>query len=229
MRLVEAVEVRARQAVGFALLEVRPQTDVPVGEGEDRLALGQPGQVQLGLADRPWFGREGTVLLGHQSSSRSERSDTTTLAPCSRNAPAYPASTPASASSKTAASSGVTSSARAPARKVSGAGFPFSPSRSATTPSMRASKNPSMPAATRTSLVLALDETTAQRRPESRAASRYRTEPSKTSTPSSRINRKTSSFLRLPSPRTVSAPDGSPDSPSGSSMPRAVRNERTPS
>src|SRR5829696_6251903 len=187
MRLVEAVEVRARQAVGFALLEVRPQTDVPVGEGEDRLALGQPGQVQLGLADRPWFGREGTVLLGHQSSSRSERSDTTTLAPCSRNAsacparstpttqakpPAHPASTPASASSKTAASLGVTSSARAPARKVSGAGFPFSPSRSTTTPSMRASKNPSMPAATSTSWVLALEDTTARRRLASRAASR---------------------------------------------------------
>src|ERR671920_2243761 len=33
MRLVEAVEVRARHAVGLALLEVRPQPDVPIGEG----------------------------------------------------------------------------------------------------------------------------------------------------------------------------------------------------
>src|ERR671921_461179 len=48
--------------------------------------------------------------------------------------PARPAATPASASSKTAALPGATPSARAPARKVSGAGFPFSLSRSATTP-----------------------------------------------------------------------------------------------
>jgi hypothetical protein len=45
MRLVEAVEVRARQAVRFTLFEVRPQTNVPIGEGKDRLALSQRGQV----------------------------------------------------------------------------------------------------------------------------------------------------------------------------------------
>ena len=37
--LVEAVQVRARQAVRLALIEVRPKPDVPVGEGEDRLAV----------------------------------------------------------------------------------------------------------------------------------------------------------------------------------------------
>src|SRR5215213_1267831 len=186
MRLVEAVEVRARQAVRLTLLKVRPQTDVSVGEGEDRLPLRQRGEVKLGLADHPRLRREGAGLT-HLSSSSSDRSDTTMLAPCSRNAsacparstpttqakpPARPASTPASASSKTAASPGVTPNACAPAKKVSGAGFPFSPSRWASTPSMRASKNPSMPAVTSTSLVLALDETTARRRPALRAASR---------------------------------------------------------
>src|SRR5215213_148480 len=172
MRLVEAVEVRARQTVRLALLEICPQPDVPVRESEDRLGLGQHGEIQLGLANHPRFGWEEAVL-DHRSPSSSERSETTMLAPCSRNAsacptrstpttqakpPARPASTPASASSKTAVSPGATSSARAPARKVSGAGFPFSPSRSATTPSMRASKNPSMPAATSTSQVLALED-----------------------------------------------------------------------
>src|SRR5215212_413961 len=69
------------------------------------------------------------------SSSSSERSDTTMLAPCSRNAsacptrstpttqakyPARPASTPASASSKTPASPGATPSARAVQEGVGG-------------------------------------------------------------------------------------------------------------
>ncbi len=58
--------------------------------------------------------------------------------------------------------------ARAASRKVSGAGLPCSPSSLATTPSTRASKRSSIPAATRISRQLALDETTARRSPASR-------------------------------------------------------------
>ena len=44
-RLVEAVEVRARDTVGLALLQVGPQPDVPVGQGEYRLALREHSEV----------------------------------------------------------------------------------------------------------------------------------------------------------------------------------------
>src|SRR5207248_640432 len=66
-------------------------------------------------------------------------------------------------------------------------------------------------------------------RPASRAARTYRTEPSKTWTPSRFSSARTSSFLRLPRPRTVSADGRSLGLPSGSRIPRAARNERTPS
>src|SRR2546421_373591 len=107
------------------------------------------------------------------------RSETTTSAPWRRSSqdcptrsrrmtqpkrPARPASTPARASSKTAASDGSTPSRRAAARNVSGKGFPASFSRSATTPSTTASKSLSRPVTSRTALVLADEETTARGR-----------------------------------------------------------------
>ncbi len=52
--------------------------------------------------------------------------------------------------------------------------------------------------------MLALDDTTAMPSPASRAAARYRREPSNTVTPSSRRVRWNSAFLRLPTPQTVS-------------------------
>ena len=181
---IEPVEVGPRQGVGLALVQVRPPAKVAVRKGEDRLRLGHHVQVQLGLPQAP--GLHGERLgLDHDWSSSSARSATTTSAPCffrasacpvrstpttKRNLPARPASTPASASSKTAASCGPSPSARAAARKVSGAGFPRRCSRPATTPSIRASNRSSMPTATRMSRQLALDDTTAERRPASRTA-----------------------------------------------------------
>ena len=137
--LVEAVQERAGRARRLALVEVRPQADVPVGEREDRLGLGQQVEIEFALGDRPRLDGEhvGVPIIARSSSS--SRSPTTTSAPCARSAsawpvrstpttqpkrPARPASTPASASSNTAACAGSAPSARAPARKVSGAGLP---------------------------------------------------------------------------------------------------------
>ena len=60
-KLVEAVEISSRQAVGLALVEVAPQADVAVGEGEDRLALAEDLEVQLGLANPPGVDGEATL------------------------------------------------------------------------------------------------------------------------------------------------------------------------
>ena len=77
--------------------------------------------------------------------------------------------------------------------------------------------------------MLALEETTTRRSPASRAASRYRREPSNTSTPSSRIRRSSAWFLRFPRPLTVSTSGTSPGSPSGRVTPRLARKSLTPS
>ena len=114
-------------------------------------------------------------------SSSSARSSTTIVAPCSRRASAWPTRSTPTTQAKLARAPGLDAgervlehrrllrarrpSARAPARYVSGAGFPFRCSRSATTPSIRASKSCSIPAATSTSRQLVLEETTARRRP----------------------------------------------------------------
>jgi phosphoglycolate phosphatase-like HAD superfamily hydrolase len=66
----------------------RESAQVPVGEGEDRLALGQHVQVQLLLAHGPRLGGVG-VVSDHDEIS-SARSCTTTSAPCSRRACAWP-------------------------------------------------------------------------------------------------------------------------------------------
>src|SRR5829696_1013461 len=110
--LVEAVQVRAGKPERLPLVEVRPQADVPVGEREHRLRLREHIEVERLLAHRPRRDLEGAVP-DHRSSS-SARSSTTTSAPCSKSAfawptrstpttmpksPARPASTPASASS----------------------------------------------------------------------------------------------------------------------------------
>ena len=51
--LVEAVEVGPGQSVRLALLEVPAEPDVPVGEGEERLAVGQYGEIEMGFAHAP--------------------------------------------------------------------------------------------------------------------------------------------------------------------------------
>ncbi len=84
--LVEAVEVGAREPERLALVEVAAQADVPVGEREHRLGVGEAVEVQLGLAQRPGLGREHRALA-HSSSSRSW---TTRSAPCSASASACP-------------------------------------------------------------------------------------------------------------------------------------------
>src|SRR5207253_1566775 len=153
LRLVERIQIRAGQARRLALVEVCAQADVSVRQREHRLGLSERVELQRGLAQRPWLDGERRVL-DHGACSSSDRSFTTTSAPWARSAPAWPtrstpttrpkfparpASTPASASSNTAASAGSAPSARAPARNVSGAGFPSRCSRSASTPSMIAS------------------------------------------------------------------------------------------
>ena len=57
-QLVERVEVGAGQAVRLALVQVAAQPDVPVGQREHRLGLGQQVQVETGLADLPRLDRE---------------------------------------------------------------------------------------------------------------------------------------------------------------------------
>jgi hypothetical protein len=52
-QLVERVQVRARQCVRLTLIQVRPQSDVAIGQREHRLRLGQPRQVQYGLTHLP--------------------------------------------------------------------------------------------------------------------------------------------------------------------------------
>ena len=71
--LVEPVQVGARQAVRLALVEVPAQADVPVGEREHRLGLGEQVEVELGLAQRPRLDRERRVL-DHGARSSSARS-----------------------------------------------------------------------------------------------------------------------------------------------------------
>ena len=82
--LVEGVQVGARQAVRLALVEVAAQPDVPVGQGEHRLGLGQQVEVELGLADLPRLDGEAlsSVIM---TASSSARSVTTTSAPLRRN------------------------------------------------------------------------------------------------------------------------------------------------
>src|SRR5215213_7340134 len=182
--LVERVQVRPRQAERLALVQVRAEPDMPVREREHRLRLCEHVEVEVRLAHRPRLDRE-RGMRDHLRSSSSARSETTMSAPRSRSAfacplrstpttkpnrPARAASTPASASSNTAASAGSTPSARAAARNVSGAGFPRSRSRSATTASIRTSNSSSIAAASITSRQFALEETTAVRSPASRTA-----------------------------------------------------------
>src|SRR4051794_35497272 len=116
--LVEAVEERPGRAGGLPLLEVAAQADVPVGQREQRLGLREQVEFELALDDRPRLDLE-DVAPDHGRVSSSARSCTTTSAPWRRSSsawpvrstpttqpklPARPASTPAWASSNTAAS-----------------------------------------------------------------------------------------------------------------------------
>src|ERR1700747_162710 len=183
--LVHGVEVGAGQPVRVSLVQVAAQPDVPVGQREDRLALGQQVQVQFLLDQPPGLGSV-RGLLDHLFPSRSsDRSLTTMSAPCALSSaawptrstpttraqwPAWPAATPPGASSKPTACAAGTPSASAAARNVSGAGLPRRPRSWATTPSILASNRSSIPAACRTWTVLALAETIAVRMPPARTA-----------------------------------------------------------
>src|SRR5690349_38497 len=150
-RLVERIEVGTGQPVGLALVEVAAQPDMAVGQREHRLRLRKQIEVERGLADAPRLDGEG--LFGdHRFGNNSARSATTTVAPLRRKASAWPtrstpttqpkfprlpASTPASASSKTAASAGFTPSNSPARRNESGAGLPSMCSSRIVTPSTR--------------------------------------------------------------------------------------------
>ena len=119
--LVDRVQVGAGEPVGLALVEVAAQADVTVGEREDRLALRDHVQVEGVLGEGPGFSavrlvRDHLSVFPSMPSGyrRSARSLTTTSAPCWRSAsacptrstpttspnlPAWPAATPARASS----------------------------------------------------------------------------------------------------------------------------------
>ncbi len=122
---VHGVEVGAGDLVRLALVEVRAPADVAVGQREDRLCLCELLHVEAGLANRPRLYGEARVSDQFISSARSL---TTMSAPCCLRAsacparstpttrpkrPALPASTPASASSYTAAFSAFVSSSSA--------------------------------------------------------------------------------------------------------------------
>src|SRR5690606_33438609 len=77
--LVVAAEVGARERERLALVEVAAQPDVAVGEGEDRLRLRQPAEVEALLGHAPRL--DGELLLDDHRSS-SPRSSTTRVAPC---------------------------------------------------------------------------------------------------------------------------------------------------
>src|SRR5262249_32648141 len=144
-------EVRAGKHVRLALVEVAAQADVPVRQREQRLALGQQVQVEMRLAQlpgvyrvrplpdhsrssrslttmsapwtssAPWV-REHATACGVSGARASPGSSLDRSTPTTHpKAPARPASTPASASSKTAACFGSTPSRCAAARNVSGA------------------------------------------------------------------------------------------------------------
>src|SRR5579863_4008939 len=177
--LVHGVEVGAGQAVGLALVQVAAQPDVPVRQRKDRFALREQARVERLLHQSPGLCPVRSVLDhgAPLSWSRSSATSCTTMsAPCARSSaawptrstpttrakpPARPAATPAWASSKTAAWCAVTWSMSAAARYVSGAGLPRNPRCFATTPSMRTSNSPAMPAESSTCWVLALAETIA--------------------------------------------------------------------
>src|SRR5581483_1033510 len=78
--LVETVQIRAREPVRFALIEIPAQPDVAVRKREHRPRLREYVQVQLRLPQCPRLDREGR-MLDHRSTS-SARSETTRSAPC---------------------------------------------------------------------------------------------------------------------------------------------------
>ena len=80
-QLVHAVEVGAGQAVRLALVQVAAPPDVPVGQREQRLGLGQHVAVQRAFPQAPRLDRERRVL-DHRSSSNS-------FTEISSTAPAY--------------------------------------------------------------------------------------------------------------------------------------------
>jgi len=78
-QFVEGVQVGARQAVRLSLIEVGPQSDVSVGEGEKGLGLRQGVEVEFPLADAPLLDREGR-MFDHRRPPSSVISKTTTSA-----------------------------------------------------------------------------------------------------------------------------------------------------
>ena len=63
-RLINPVEIAARQAMRLALVQVGPPAHVTVGQREHRLGLGQQVQVQVGFPEVPRLHRE-RVLQYH--------------------------------------------------------------------------------------------------------------------------------------------------------------------
>ena len=182
--LVEAVEVGAREAERLALVEVAAQADVAVGEREHGLGVGEAVEVELGLVQAPRLDRE-LRAVGHSSSSRScttrvgavlgaarrpGRRGRRRSPPRSRR-PGRPPRPPARPRTPPPARARRRASAR-PRRTCRASACPAGPRSLATTPSTRSSISGASPVTSSTSAAFALEETTARRRPASRAASR---------------------------------------------------------
>src|SRR5258708_11673291 len=93
MRFVDTVEVAARQDVRLALVEVAAPAQVAVGQGEQRLGLGDQLRIEPRLRQAPRFDRE-RGLLNHSRSASSARSAPTMSAPSSASFPASPTRPP---------------------------------------------------------------------------------------------------------------------------------------
>ena len=141
-RLPEGVQVGAGERRGLALVEVAADPDVAVGEGEDRLRLGELVEVEVGFRGSPRVRpcrrglrsrgapvpaaprrrRRGSVRRGRRRRRRRRargarrRGGRGRRRRRGRSSRRAPASTPETASSKTAAAAGSTPSASAPAR-----------------------------------------------------------------------------------------------------------------
>src|SRR4029078_6977339 len=88
-QLVERVQVRPGHAEGLAFVQVPAPPAMPVREGEERIGPRKCLEVERGLAHRPGLAHE-VGVLDHALPRSSARSVTTTSAPCSRRASAWP-------------------------------------------------------------------------------------------------------------------------------------------
>ena len=242
--LVERVQVGARQAVRFALVEVAAQSDVAVGQREQRFGLGQQVEIERRFADLPRLDGKGVVgdhcrqqlrEIGHDDvgAVASQRFCVADAVDADHDSRSFRHGRPRRRRARPRRrrpASGATPSSCAARRNESGAGLPamFSlPQRHAVDPVLDELGEPGQ-----FEHLAGVGARRHHRDAESRVARPPRGSGATPRTPRRRRRAGcagTASFLRLPSPCTVSASAPSSGSPSGRSMPRLARKDRTPS